>query len=101
MITNQHILVNESMASGGSKTKNFLPFLFRLAAGGLGGAALKMIGNFWVLPRASLSSAAEARKVSRFVQNMFERSHIIPQGETRKILDFNAVSPYTRRSLRR
>jgi len=72
----------------GGKTKNFLPFLFRLAAGGLGGAAclravthrqaLKMNGNFWVLPRASLSSAGEARKVSCFLQKMFERSRIIP-----------------------
>jgi hypothetical protein len=70
------VLVNN--LSGGSKAKNFLPFLFRLAAGGLGGAALKMNGNFWVLPRASLSSAGEARKVIRFVQNMFERNRIIP-----------------------
>ena len=34
--------------SGGANQK-FPSFqIFRLAAGGLGGAALKMIGNFWV-----------------------------------------------------
>src|SRR3989344_5953756 len=49
--------------SGGSKTKNFLPFKFSASRrGGWGEPQIKMIGNFWVLPRASLSSAAEAQR---------------------------------------
>ena len=59
--------------SGGAN-QNFLPFLFRLAclagrraAGGLGGAALKMRGNFWVC-RASGASAP--RCVRSFFQNV-------------------------------
>lgn len=34
---------------------------FPLRGGGVGEPQIKMIGNFWVLPRASLSSAAEAQ----------------------------------------
>ncbi len=60
MITNQHILVNESMASGGANQK-FPSFqIFRLAAGGLGGAAQKNERKFLGLPRGACPRRAES-----------------------------------------
>ena len=58
--------------------KTFLPFKFSASRRGVWGEPqIKMIGNFWVLPRASLSSAAEAQvsfgqNPADFVRNTFE-----------------------------
>src|SRR3989344_3346960 len=44
------------------QNQNFLPFKCSASRRGVWGEPqIKMIGNFWVLPRASLSSAAEAQ----------------------------------------
>jgi hypothetical protein len=51
--------------SGGSKTKISLPFLFRLAAGGLGGAAKKLKGNFGFCVRAAASRGAQRLALPR------------------------------------
>src|SRR3989344_1713541 len=60
--------------SGGSKTKNFLPFKFSASRRGVWGEPqIKMIGNFWALPRASLSSAGEAQVSSvKILRILFE-----------------------------
>ena len=60
-----------------SKTKKFLSISFPLCGGWWGESQIKMIGNFGVLPRASLSSAAEAQVSLRqnpadFARNTFE-----------------------------
>jgi len=54
--------------------------IFRLAAGGVGGAANKNDGKFLgFAPRELVERGRGA--VRRFVQNAFERSYIIPQSE--------------------
>src|SRR3989344_5035412 len=51
-----------STSSRGAKTKNFLPFKCSASRRGVWGEPqIKMIGNFWVLPRASKARAAEAQ----------------------------------------
>jgi len=63
MITNQHILVNESMASGGANQK-FFPPLSALRRGVWGEPHKKMKGKFLGLPRER-SERPEARQVFR------------------------------------
>jgi len=61
MIYNQHILVNESMASGGANQKFPSP-LSALRRGVWGEPHKKMKGKFLGLPRATSGSASEARR---------------------------------------
>jgi hypothetical protein len=60
---------------------------FPLRGGGCGGPQIKMIGNFWVLPRASLSSAGEAQvsfvKILRILLEIV--SNFVQQTPHRKI----------------
>ncbi len=53
--------------------------IFRLAAGGVGGAANKNDGKFLGFAPRELVERGRGAKVNRFVQNAFERSYIIPQ----------------------
>jgi len=52
--------------------------IFRLAAGGVGGAANKNDRKFLGFTPRELVGRGRGAKVSRFVQNAFERSYIIP-----------------------
>jgi AbrB family looped-hinge helix DNA binding protein len=52
--------------------------IFRLAAGGVGGAANKNERKFLGFAPRELVERGRGAKVSRFVQNAFEQSYIIP-----------------------
>jgi hypothetical protein len=56
--------------------------IFRLAAGGVGGAANKNERKFLGFAPRELVERGRGAKVSRFVQNAFEKSYIIPQTKT-------------------
>ena len=75
--------------SGGANQKFSSFQIFRLAAGGLGGAAQKNERKLLGLPRATSGSASEARreirKVSRFATgNMFGFHHIDGASQNKK-----------------
>jgi len=62
--------------------------MFRFAAGGVGGAANKNDRKFLGFAPRELVERGRGAKVSRFVQNAFERSYIIPPE-----FDFRAFCP--------
>jgi len=62
--------------------------IFRFAAGGVGGAANKNDRKFLGFAPRELVERGRGAKVSRFVQNAFERSYIIPPKKTEEILFF-------------
>ena len=66
--------------------------MFRFAAGGVGGAANKNDRKFLGFAPRELVERGRGAKVSRFVQNAFERSYIIPPEETASTLTKMLVS---------